>query len=78
MLFYTALMGTFGASLLLPFFWVTPSWPQVGWMAAMGALGGVSHMLMIQAYRHADIAQLGALLPRSADRFRRDSRLSGV
>ena len=58
MLFYTALMGTLGASLLLPFFWLTPSWPQVAWMAAMGALGGVSHMLMIQAYRHADTSSL--------------------
>ncbi len=58
MLFYTALMGTLGTSLLLPFFWQTPTWTQVGWMAVMGALGGISHLILIQAYKIATTATL--------------------
>jgi drug/metabolite transporter (DMT)-like permease len=58
MLFYTALMGTLGSSLLLPFFWTTPTWEQVGWMAAMGALGGVSHLILISAYKIATTSTL--------------------
>ena len=58
MLFYTALMGTLGTSLLLPFFWQAPTWPQIGWMAVMGALGGVSHLILINAYKVATTATL--------------------
>lgn len=58
MLFYTALMGTAGSTLLLPFFWQTPSWEQVAWMAAMGALGGISHLILIHAYKVATTATL--------------------
>lgn len=57
-LFYAALMGTVGTSLLLPFFWQTPTWEQLGWMAAMGAIGGVSQWLMISAYRVATASTL--------------------
>lgn len=57
-LFYAALMGTVGTSLLLPFFWQTPTWEQLGWMAAMGAIGGVSQWLMINAYKVATASTL--------------------
>lgn len=57
-LFYAALMGTIGTSLLLPFFWQMPSWDQIGWMAAMGAIGGVSQLLMINAYKVATTSTL--------------------
>lgn len=59
-LFYAALMGTVGTTLMLPFFWQTPTWEQVGWMAAMGAIGGVSQLLMINAYK---VATASALAP---------------
>ena len=58
MVFYTALMGTIGTSALLPFYWETPSWEQIGWMAAMGAIGGVSQLIMISAYRVATASTL--------------------
>lgn len=57
-LFYAALMGTIGTSALLPFFWQTPTLVQVGWMAAMGAIGGVSQLLMINAYKVATASTL--------------------
>jgi drug/metabolite transporter (DMT)-like permease len=58
MLFYTALVGTAGASLILPFVWQTPSLEQWGLMALMGALGGTSHLLLIHAYRVATASLL--------------------
>lgn len=53
MLFYTTLIGAAGASLALPFVWQAPTLTQWALMAAMGALGGVSHLLLIHAYRVA-------------------------
>lgn len=58
MLFYTALVGAGGASLILPFAWQTPTAEQWGLMAMMGALGGVSHLLLIHAYRVATASLL--------------------
>lgn len=58
MLFYTALVGTVGASLALPFVWQTPSLEQWGLLAMMGALGGSSHLLLIHAYRVATASLL--------------------
>jgi len=57
-LFYAALMGTIGTTLILPFFWQVPTWEQVAWMAAMGAIGGVSQLLMINAYKVATASTL--------------------
>ena len=58
MLFFTALLGTAGASCVVPFFWQTPTLEQWFWLAAMGAIGGFSHMLLIQAYRVASTSLL--------------------
>lgn len=58
MLFYTTLVGASGASLLLPFVWQMPTPEQWAMMAAMGALGGVSHFLLIHAYRVATASLL--------------------
>lgn len=58
MLFYTALVGTTGASLALPFVWQTPTLEQWALMALMGALGGASHLLLIHAYRVATASLL--------------------
>lgn len=58
MLFYTALVGTVGASAALPFVWQTPTLEQWGLMALMGGLGGTSHLLLIQAYRVATASLL--------------------
>lgn len=58
MLFYTTLVGAAGASLFLPFVWQSPTLPQWGFMALMGALGGFSHLLLIHAYRVATASLL--------------------
>lgn len=53
MLFYLALVGTLVLSAVVPFYWqpVAPSdWP---WMAAMGVLGGIGHLMLIRALRLA-------------------------
>jgi len=55
-LFYTAIVGTAGASAALPFTWapVTPS----GWalFAAIGAFACIGHLTLIKAYRAAPAA----------------------
>lgn len=58
MLFYTALVGTAGSSLVLPFAWQTPTLEQWAVLALMGALGGASHLLLIHAYRVATASLL--------------------
>lgn len=58
LLFYTALLGTVGSSLLLPFVWQTPTWQQWAFMALMGAIGGGSHLILIKAYQVASASLL--------------------
>ena len=59
-LFFTALVGTLAASLMLPFSWQTPSLTQAGLMVAIGCLGGLGHFLLIRA---VEIASPTALAP---------------
>lgn len=51
MLFYTALVGGLGASLALPFVWTEPSLAEWAFLAAVGLIGGSSHLVLIHAYR---------------------------
>lgn len=57
-LLYTSLGGTFWASLLVPFFWTTPSVVHWGIFAITGALGAGAHFCMIQAFAHAQASLL--------------------
>jgi drug/metabolite transporter (DMT)-like permease len=59
-LFFTALVGTLAASLILPFSWQTPSLTQSALMVAIGCLGGLGHFLLIRA---VEIASPTALAP---------------
>ena len=59
-LFFTALVGTLAASLMLPFSWQSPSLTQAGLMVAIGCLGGLGHFLLIRA---VEIASPTALAP---------------
>jgi drug/metabolite transporter (DMT)-like permease len=55
-LFYTAMVGAIATSLVVPFYW---QWPQGSdWLLliATGFLGGIGHLCLIQAYRHAPAA----------------------
>ncbi len=55
---YTALIGTIGANLCLPFFWTTPELTDVIFMAILGAGGGIGHLMLIRALVQADASAL--------------------
>ncbi len=59
-LFFTALVGTLAASLMLPFSWQAPSPTQAALMVAIGCLGGLGHFLLIRA---VEVASPTALAP---------------
>lgn len=56
--FLTALVGTLGTGLLLPWTWQTPAPMDVLLMAALGGLAMTGHMLLTHAYRFASAASL--------------------
>jgi drug/metabolite transporter (DMT)-like permease len=56
--FLTALVGTLGTGLLLPWTWQTPAPMDVLMMAALGGLAMTGHMLLTHAYRFASAASL--------------------
>lgn len=58
MLFHTALVGTVGASLLIGFFWETPTPTEWLLMMVIGLIGGVSHQILIFGYRYASASIL--------------------
>jgi drug/metabolite transporter (DMT)-like permease len=51
--FYTMLLATLLSGLTLPFAWVTPSLPDLLVLIAMGLIGGVGQLVMVQAFHHA-------------------------
>lgn len=58
LLFQGTAIGMLGASLVVPFFWVTPTPTQWVILAAMGALGALAHLLLINAYRVGEASVL--------------------
>lgn len=56
--FLTALVGTLGAGLLLPWTWQMPAPMDVLLMAALGGLAMTGHMLLTHAYRYGSAASL--------------------
>ena len=56
--FYFAVIGLIGFGALLPLVWVRPTLAELGEMAAIGVLGGLSQFVMTSAYRHAPAAIL--------------------
>jgi drug/metabolite transporter (DMT)-like permease len=59
-LFFTALVGTLAASLVLPFTWQRPTLMQAVLMIVIGCFGGFGHFLLIRA---VEIASPTALAP---------------
>lgn len=58
-LFYANVLGAVVTSAAMPFMWVTPeqSWKLV-LLVTTGVLGGIGHMMMIVAFRHAPASVL--------------------
>lgn len=61
-LFYSALIGTAGTSLIGPFVWSEPSAFDFGLMVLIGAIGGFSHYLLILAYDRAPASLLAPFI----------------
>ncbi len=55
---YTALIGTIGANLCMPFFWATPAPGDLVLMAILGAGGSLGHLMLIRALVQADASAL--------------------
>jgi drug/metabolite transporter (DMT)-like permease len=51
---YSAFVGFFVLSAILPFSWVTPEWEDVALGLCVGAVSMIGHWLIIVAYRHAN------------------------
>lgn len=59
--FYTALGGAVCSSLVVPFYWSTPSWQDGLVMAGFGVIGGAGQMLMILALRSASASTVAPI-----------------
>ncbi len=57
-LLYTAVGGTIWASLIVPFFWTTPTIEHVAMFLATGAMGAGAHYAMLQAFARAEASLL--------------------
>lgn len=55
---YSAIVGLVVLSVLAPFFWVTPTWQQVGVAVLIGISSTAGHWIVVLAYRHADASVL--------------------
>lgn len=55
---YTAVLGVVAMSILLPWYWITPTLPDLAMMAGIGAIAAGSHLLLIRAYDHAPASLL--------------------
>ena len=57
-LLYTSIGGVVWASLLVPFFWTTPTTGQMAMFLAVGAMGAGAHFSMLQAFARAEASLL--------------------
>jgi drug/metabolite transporter (DMT)-like permease len=58
---HTGVAAAVLCTVLLPFFWVTPTLADWGLLVAIGALGGVSHGILVLAYARAPVSLLAPL-----------------
>jgi drug/metabolite transporter (DMT)-like permease len=63
LLFYTALIGAVGFTLMLPWFWEgrAPTMLQAALFASLGIYGGLGHYLFTAAYRYAPASLLAPI-----------------
>ncbi|WP_323795650.1 DMT family transporter [Nisaea sp.] len=58
MQFHAALVGFIGTGILIFFCWETPSLREWGFLIVIGAIGGVSHQILIFGFRYASASLL--------------------
>jgi drug/metabolite transporter (DMT)-like permease len=56
-LWQSLLMTTF-AAMVLPFVWVTPTWPELALLLAIGILGGAAQVMLTEAWASAQVSAL--------------------
>jgi drug/metabolite transporter (DMT)-like permease len=54
--FYYSLTSVVATGLLLPFFWVTPTFPDLLLLIAIGLIGGCAQLTMTAAFRAASVS----------------------
>lgn len=54
-LWQSILMGAY-AALLLPFFWLTPTWLELGLLIMVGLVGGLAQWLLTEAWASAQVS----------------------
>src|SRR5690606_28427352 len=54
--FWFSLSMTLVSGATLPFLWVTPSWPDLLALIALGLLGGCAQVLLTEAFRHTELS----------------------
>lgn len=57
-LLYTSIGGTAWASLIVPFFWTTPTTAHLAMFLIIGAMGAGAHFLMLHAFSRAEASLL--------------------
>ena len=57
-MFYTPVVGTVVASIIVPFVWVAPSPREWAILAGLGFFAGIAHYLLIKAFQNAEASGL--------------------
>lgn len=57
-IYYVSIIGAFGMSLIVPFYWTQPD--ILGWalLFVIGSLGTIGHVLIVRAFAHAPASML--------------------
>ncbi len=55
---WQSLLMTAFAAVFLPFFWVTPSWWELGVLILVGVLGGAAQVMLTEAWASAEVSAL--------------------
>lgn len=58
MLFYFGLGTTLCAAVPLPFYWITPEWTELFWLAVLGGGGNMIQVCLFRAYAATDASAL--------------------
>jgi drug/metabolite transporter (DMT)-like permease len=51
--FYFSAICALSGLVTLPFWWLTPTWSELGVLTAIGFLGGLGHIFLTESYRYA-------------------------